>query len=376
MDEVDDFFGTYREHSKAKHEVVSKYLSAWIKIVQKWKKLRFFDCCAGAGCYLEGVEGFSLQEIKVPNEVKIPGSPLLALDTATMHSQLFEDFYLVLFEKDPNNFKCLTNLLDLIPNIPDNIHLTAKPVPFQESVWEVIEKTGGYNIPTIFFIDPYGFKNLDCNTLRKIAKKRNFEILLTFMSSAMKRWLNSPKHEDAFHNVFCNEEWRGEIEDYSPENWSPLMELYSDYLEEWGFNHTMGFRICEPERMKTLYYLIFGSHHPKGLQVFREVTQRCGTGNFAYAPANPQYHREQRTLSGLLSDKKEVLLDMFEGQRLPFKYIVKEIAKELKYEDYMTKDIRSDLKELEKEGKISIKRITSETEKGLRKSDLVEFPGK
>ena len=66
----------YKEHTKVKHEILSKYITGWIKILGTFHKLYIFDCFAGRGVYNNGEPGSPILVMKAAQE-KIDQLPRL-----------------------------------------------------------------------------------------------------------------------------------------------------------------------------------------------------------------------------------------------------------------------------------------------------------
>jgi three-Cys-motif partner protein len=49
----------YKEHTRVKHEILSKYLDGWSKILGKSHNLNIFDCFAGRGKFSDGGRRFA-----------------------------------------------------------------------------------------------------------------------------------------------------------------------------------------------------------------------------------------------------------------------------------------------------------------------------
>ncbi len=60
----------YKEHTRVKHEILSKYLNGWVRILGKSHNLNIFDCFAGRGKFSEGEEGSPLVIIKTIAEIR------------------------------------------------------------------------------------------------------------------------------------------------------------------------------------------------------------------------------------------------------------------------------------------------------------------
>lgn len=382
LDDNDPEKWVYDEHTKAKHEVLSKYITPWTFKLSRYNKraanknkLRIFDCFAGRGYYVDSnnISGFELPNLDI--QIEYPGSPLIILDRVLEHESKFDYFDLILMEKNDDNFEHLKNVLNDI-NVPEKVNISIIPGDYRESITKQITKTGGQKFPTLFFLDPFGFKALEYNLISNLVSTRLFETLITFMSRDMNRFLNSEKHEESLNNVFKNEEWRDKVNDYDEENWEALVDYYVNLLSEAGAKHHFEYMICEPDSKKTIYYLVHTSNNIEGKRTFREVTHRCGTGKFAYAPRKPEHNRKQKMLfgGGKKFLKNEVLPE-YKEYRIQWTNLCKKVIEgESAYEDFNESDLRDALKELEDESKITIERNSSK-EDGIKDEDLIDFRG-
>jgi hypothetical protein len=89
----------YKEHTKVKHEILSKYLGGWIKILGKFHNLNIFDCFAGRGRFPEGEEA----------------SPLIIIETIAVVREKMgrpKAASCIFIEKSDNNFQNLQVEID------------------------------------------------------------------------------------------------------------------------------------------------------------------------------------------------------------------------------------------------------------------------
>lgn len=358
-----------------------KYLIPWANKLTtfneksgQYNKLRVFDCFAGRGSYVraEGTDPEDLEHLQPPSE--LPGSPLIILDRLTDRHGQFEEADCVLIEQNENNFQDLEDEIQETSGIASNVDPQMVQGSFQDRVLDLVEETGGRDFPTLFFLDPFGFKSLDYDVICELAKMRGAELLITFMYRDMHRFLESDKHEEALARVFGTEDWKEELEEWDAEQWEPLAEYYEQRLEDAGFDHTFSFLCTEPETEKTVYYLVFATHHPAGIKTMREVMSRCGTGRFAYAPRRPEMQATQARFDvGDEQDLNEFLLEHFAGKRISFDRVVRKCSVHRRYHEELEADIREAIRQLEEAGEVDIQRVTSE-ETGITDNDLIDFP--
>jgi len=384
LDDDDDDKWVYQDHTAAKHEVLSKYLTPWTNKLTSYNekanrpnKIRVVDCFSGRGSYVsaENTEPYELEHLST--EVEIPGSPLIILDRLTDRSNEFHLAEVELIEYNPTNFDILEGNLDNTDGVADNIDVTPHQGKFENKVLDTIRSTDGRDCPTFFFIDPFGFQALDYNIITELGSTPQFEFLITFMSRDINRFFEVENHEEAIEKVFGRPDFREKVNGYNTENWEALVEYYTDRLEDEGPEYTFEYLITEPDTRQTVYYLVFGSNSGQGLKTMRDVMHHCGTGGFAYAPRHQEHTREQTGLGdwgGGGNSTKNFLLDHFEKRRIEFEMLLEECSEERKYADDIEKDYRSAIKELESSGKADVIRVTSKKGgSGVQEGDLIDF---
>src|SRR6266446_6866984 len=97
-------------HTRAKHEILSRYLDAWLPILSRgqFPTMLYIDGFAGPGVYSNGEDGSPIIAIKRALAVGIPV-------TTQLH------FFFV--EKDPARAQVLKELVDAMA-LPKNFHVT------------------------------------------------------------------------------------------------------------------------------------------------------------------------------------------------------------------------------------------------------------
>lgn len=336
----------YKEHTKVKHEILSKYLSGWIRILGK-RHLRicYFDCFAGRGKYSDGSKG----------------SPLIALETASRAKEKFSylrEITCFFIENNTNNFESLENEVNeeikaypkKYEGIKDNIVLINDE--FGNVASEIVEKVGDRLAPSFFFIDPFGLSGVPFGVIKDILMIQRTEVFITFMIREVIRFLKSSKHRRSIEELYGMPDVRGilniEYQDLPIEQ--ALLKLYRNLLHEAAnVKYTFPFKVNADEKLQTIYYLIHATNHPMGCELMKEIMYKTGTeGRFGYlGPAEGQM---SLTRYGGLSKFKEFLLVRFNGRTLSYQNVR---YKTLMDTDFSKKDYRKALLELEEEGKIS-----------------------
>lgn len=111
-------------HTKAKHEILTRYLDAWFPILASWsERVLFIDGFAGPGSYKSGE----------------PGSPRLALASAKGQERFLRNSTVMFLfnEADPSRFQLLEDWrTDENGSIPSNFSL-----PETSSSWTLLARS-------------------------------------------------------------------------------------------------------------------------------------------------------------------------------------------------------------------------------------------
>lgn len=144
---VDEFFDEPREQSLIKSRIVSKYFSAWARIMiprARDNRIAYMDLFAGPGRYTDGT----------------PSTPIRVLQTAVKDHNLKRMLVTYFNDKKLANARSLQEAINQIPLINT---LSFKPVVAQDEVGEKIAAALQRMalVPTLLFVDPWGYTR-DC----------------------------------------------------------------------------------------------------------------------------------------------------------------------------------------------------------------------
>ena len=370
----------YREHTRVKHILLEKYLAAWIPILGKWYP---------SICYLDGFAGRGEYRDEETGEVVALGSPIIALRVANSlierceergRKAYFDEFLCIAVEKDEENFK---NLQDVVTREQDTVkfrdRIQVKPEnqDFVSVADRVLHEAGDKIVPSFFFIDPFGFRGVPFSMVQRILSKQKTEVFFTFMVRDIARFIEHPRLANTLTELFGTEEWRELVQ--IPNREKALIELYRKQLHGAAqVQYSWHFRVCESEKLRTLYYLIHATNNFEGHSIMKGIMfNQSSLGSFAYLGPKDVSERSQMRLFDIhdIGQLKEYLLEKFAGQTLTYDQ-VQESACHPWYAEppYIDKHFRQALKELENEDKVKIDRITSKTPRGLSGNDRIFFP--
>lgn len=356
----------YKEHTKVKHILLEKYLTAWIPILGRWNPtICYFDGFAGKGQYHDGTLG----------------SPLIALRIADKLSNYFGKLICFFIEKDRDNFENLQKILERErPNVKNwqKIEVILQNEEFANVAGDILkylEEKRSTLVPSFFFIDPFGFSGIPFSIVQKILSNPRTEMFFTLMVRDMMRFLDLPNLESNFNTLFGTEQWKAFRS--MPDCEILLRDLYRKQLhEEANVKYSLAFRVCASEKLQSLYYLIHATNNHKGHSIMKSVMfNQSARGNFAYLGPQDTSARLQMRLFSIneIGELKRYLLERFEGKSLRFDELLVEVCRPWQSEPpYIEKHYREALKELEEEKKVKVERVTSKR-KGMRGQDRITF---
>ena len=264
----------YKEHTEVKHILLKKYLSAWIPILGKRnRKICYVDAFAGRGEYTDGTLG----------------SPLIALEVADTRTDYFKELTCFFVEKDPENFGNLEIVLEREKTNIKNCHKIKRRVRNDEftnvidEIFEYLEEEKSILVPSFFFIDPFGFSGIPFVAIKRILKNSKTEVFFTCMVRDIARFIQSPKLEDTFNELFGTDEGRDTLK--SPQEPElDLIYLYREQLHEVAnVKYSQPFKVCSSEKIQILYYLLHVTNNFLGHSIMKDIMFNQSTeGNFAY----------------------------------------------------------------------------------------------
>lgn len=363
----------YREHTRVKHILLEKYLSAWIPILGRYNpRICYFDGFAGRGEYVDRKTG----QI-------IPGSPLIALRLADKLSKYFGELKCYFIEKDKDNFDNLEDLLRREePNIKNwqKIEIEKRNDEFANVIEEIFEniREGYILVPSFFFVDPFGFSGIPFSVIKRILLKPKTEVFFTFMVRDIARFIQLTELEETFNSLFGTDKWRG-ILSSSQKPEMALIDLYREQLHKAAnVQYSWPFRVCTSEKVQTLYYLLHATNNYKGHSIMKQIMYRqSALGNFAYLGPQDIAARSQMKLFEIdsIENLKDYLLERFQGREISYDKIQEEVCVPWYSEPpYINTHYNQALKQLENGDKIHVDRIISKTPRGLSRTDKITFP--
>ena len=275
LSEINSTVWPIEPHTKAKHEILRRYLGAWFPILSKWSgRIIYLDGFAGPGIYAGGEFG----------------SPVIALETAASHIMLrrFREVLFLFIEKDKaRSQKLISVLKERFPSLPSNLKYSvydAEFAPTFEEGLNELEKQGADLAPTFAFLDPFGFSGLPMKLICRLLNCDKCEVLITFMSGFIRRF-HDEFREDALNELYGTDQWKKIREISDPDEREKfLLQLYEAQLRKLGgAKYVRSFGMIGPSN-QTIYYLVFATKSIKGLEVMKDAMWKVDrTGSYKFS---------------------------------------------------------------------------------------------
>ncbi|MFH1209612.1 MAG: three-Cys-motif partner protein TcmP [archaeon] len=333
-------------HTEIKHEILKRYLDAWIPIISKFGVVNYIDGFAGPGKY---------------NNKKY-GSPIIAIKSLIEHklsSQINAKFNFLFIEQNPERYNSLKEEISKL-NIPsDKCKISVECGEFEEKlnkILDFIEEKKSKIAPTFVFIDPFGIKGVSMSTIRRVMSYSSCEVLITFMYEELNRFITLPQNELNVTALFGDDtSWKSvkPLED-STQRYKFLTELYKEKLQEnCGDCFVLPFSM-ENKFNKKDYVLFFCTKNKKGLVKMKESMWKVDeSGNFTFSDAT--FNPKQKLLfekQPNFNELKNLIISEYHNKSIPIEELINFVeAKTLFLERHIKKPI---LYPMEQKGEIEV----------------------
>jgi three-Cys-motif partner protein len=365
-----NFYDEATESSKVKIAIVEKYFKAWAKIILgsqeknevSDKKLAYIDLFAGPGSYKDGTIS----------------TPLLILKDAIADERLQKR--LVTKFNDINK-EYIDELEQAASKIPDIDKLEYPPIFSNREIGEkIVEefKTTRF-MPTLSFIDPWGYKGLSLDLILVTVRDWGCDCILFFNYNRIATAINNGLVKEHIDSLFGQEGAKKlqeelNLDDNSGEKELKLIEYFCNVVKESGrkeeIKYVLPFRFKSERAERTSHYLIFISKSIIGYKIMKEIMYKSsseqdqGIGSFEFAKPHQGIDSfeyivatsQQPFLFGFKRDIQKLsedFLTCFADKTLKVEQIIKEAYGKY-YVDtpYIQKSYREVLKLLESKQKV------------------------
>ncbi len=343
------------DHTKAKHALLTRYLGGWFPVLTAQgynRRVVYLDGFAGPGIYSNGE----------------PGSPLIAIETLVNHTLFPQlnhtEFLFLLVEGRKDRAVQLEEEIEKFwshrqggkpPNVKTMVY-AAEFVDVAEGLLEALHESKKELAPTFAFMDPFGWSGVPLDLISRLLAFDRCEVLFNFMYDSINRFVTDERPNIAKHfaDLFGTDEalHHHARELHGDERKEFLRDLYARQLRDVaGFTYVRSFELVNADRGRTAYYLMYGTRHPKGLEVMKDAM-------WSLDPvAGQRFAGSTGGQSVLFQDEPDLgpLRDAIVGQFAGSDVTVEEIERFVVEEtDYKTTHYKKGvLKELERNDEIS-----------------------
>lgn len=273
MSNTTDTIWPIEPHTQAKHEILRRYLGAWLPILStRSSRIVYIDGFAGPGRYSGGEEG----------------SPIVALRTAIEHSYPISAEIVNFFIEEDEKRK--DNLVQEIAklNITSNINYNVIHGKFDETMTSMLDDLDqrGYKLaPTFAFVDPFGWSDTPFEIIARLLRNQHCEVLINFMYESISRFVSLADQSDNFDRLFGAPGWRAADPRAEP---SVRRQILHDAYEQQLKKVAKFVRSFEMRNSNStpIYYLFFATNNPTGLEKMKAAMWGVDpSGGFRFSDA-------------------------------------------------------------------------------------------
>jgi three-Cys-motif partner protein len=370
------FFGEQTDQSLVKATIVAKYFEVWANVIISTQKhfpnrfsdkIAYIDLFAGPGRYYDGSQS----------------TPLRILQNAIQKPDIRDRLVTLFNDRDQGNARSLEKAIAELPGIET---LKYKPQVENEEVGEeIVRKFEKMSlVPTLFFVDPWGYKGLSLRLVNSVLKDWGCDCIFFFNYNRINMGLSNPMVKEHMRALFGEERAetiRPKLDSAEPDKRELLIiEELCQAIKSYGSRYTLPFRFRDSRGKRTSHHLIFVSKNFRGYEIMKDIMARESSGSDQGVPSfeyNPADFLPKQSLLFLLSrpleDLGNMLLKKYAGQTLPMIEIYRQHNIDT---PYVRSNYKEALKELEEDGRIIGKRPDGKTRrKGTFADDvLATFP--
>lgn len=263
----DDELYHRREQTLVKHLILRHYLERFAHIVgHSWPSITYVDCFAGPwnvkSDQLEDSSfAIALTELRKARETLAGRGKALGLR--------------VLFiEKHRAAFRQLEEFAKGIRDA--EVKILNREV--EDSVEEISSfiRRGQDTFPFIF-IDPTGWTGFRLEVIGPLLQLVPGEVLINFMTEHIRRFLGHKPSRQSFIDLFDSDRVWARLETLSGVERDDAMvgEFMGAVKRRGKFSHVLSAIVLHPEKERAHFHLIYGTRHPKGVEVFKEAEEKA-----------------------------------------------------------------------------------------------------
>lgn len=344
---TDHFFDETTEQSLVKAAIVSKYFWAWAKVIiptarRYYGKIAYIDLFAGPGRYKDGTTS----------------TPLLIIEKAIQDPDMRQMLVTIFNDVDGDKSRSLETAISSLPGVET---LKYRPQVNNEEVGEKIvnDFEGHRLIPTLFFVDPWGYKGLSLRLINSVLKDWGCDCIFFFNYNRINMGLPNEAVDEHMNALFGEEranQLRERLKTLRPEERElAIVEEIAQALKEMGGEYVLPFCFKNEKGNRTSHHLIFVSKNFRGYEIMKEIMAGesskadQGVPSFTYNPSDRRYPLLFE-LTRPLEELEGMLLEEFAGRKMKMSEVYQEhnVGR-----PFIKKNYKQVLRKMEAEGRIT-----------------------
>jgi len=307
------------------------------------------------------------------------------LDKAIQDPDMCEMLVTVFNDKNEDHSYSLQQAIDALPGIEK---LKYRPTVRNYEVGKEIVAIFSQMrlVPTLFFVDPWGYKGLTLQLINSVLKDWGCDAIIFFNYNRINMGLSNLEVQEHMSALFTEKRvasLRARLETLRPsERELAIVEDLANALMELGAKYALPFCFKNEYGTRTSHHLIFVTKNFRGYEIMKDIMARQssaadqGVPSFTYNPADSRFPLLFE-LTQPLDDLENMLLNDFAGRSLSLQVLYEEhsVGK-----PYILKNYRDALRKLEHAGKITTeppaeRRPKRKGEVTLNEKVILTFPG-
>lgn len=251
--------------------MLEKYLPDWAyKVGTKWDSLVYIDGFAGPWetkrpDYADSSFGVAIESLRRCQE---------GLRTSRGRSLPIEA---ILVEQDPTAFQHLEQFAEEKRHTDFGVHpLCGDFVDKIPEISAIVRKHTSHPFRFVF-LDPKGWADIPMQKLQPFLTSRSCEVLINLMTKHIIRFPHEDNRAESYRNLFGRPEvlniLRSAVGDERAEQ--SVREYCRSLTILCKFKYVSSAVILEPSEERIRYFLVYATHHPRGVEVFKAAEMKA-----------------------------------------------------------------------------------------------------
>lgn len=324
------FFEQPTDKSLIKAAIVTKYFDVWSKVMlptiaksrRPDQKIAYCDLFAGAGQYKDGT----------------PSTPVLIIQHALQNKELCKKLVTIFNDGNPTTICELKTAINSISNID---RLENASIFYNEEVGTRIENLiiNKEAIPTLFFIDPFGYKGVSQKLLKLVVSGWGCDSILLFNYNRIRISISNPLEKIIEHinNLFGQARANSLRERLAvlarkEETEDLILSEMIAGLKSNGAKYVVHFCFKFGKDQgpgKTSHYLILATKDSRGSKIMLDIMAHYSSGKSQGIPTyefRPHIDKQfSFDFNTPLDDLKDLILNNFMGKTISVSEVVKKV---------------------------------------------------